>query len=487
MKNKLRLFVCYLLICAIVPINLTFARTSIDLAGDGIHIDDIVYYLTHTGSLSNSDLRNLLDQIAPIISTPTPTPTPTPIPTETQPRITNVIMVSNNADPTKAMIGDTLTLTFTTDELVTKLSNFKINGSNPDTFTNVGNVYTATHLVDAGDIVGATATYQINVKNAAGIYSQTVEQPVGGSSVSITPIPIPSWITTGGTVTASGENGPGEGKEKAFDGTTSTKWYNPSSTGWIQLQLTAAHIVTQYLVASANDSPGRDPKDWTLKGSNDGTNWTILDTRAGQTFAGRFQTNTYTFSNSTSYLYYRLDVSANSGDSALQLSEIGLFGTPAPVVIDISNNATNGTSFGSTANEVKRFQTFTANNNPNLTSVDVKIHKRIDGAQTDVTVQLFATSGGIPSGSPLASTTISSSLVGTSYSEIKVLLTYNGMINGTKYAIVLGQTTNDDGNNYEWLSGQSGITGQNFGKFDGASTWTDESNIGNAWLKVYVY
>jgi len=103
-----------------------------------------------------------------------------------QPVITNVSMVSSNANNTKAMNGDTITLTFTSDEPVTKLGNFKINGSNPNTFTNVGNVYTATHLVDAGDAVtGVPATFQINVKNAAGIFSVTVEGTTDGSFVTI--------------------------------------------------------------------------------------------------------------------------------------------------------------------------------------------------------------------------------------------------------------------------------------------------------------
>jgi hypothetical protein len=70
MKNKLRLLLCFLLICAFVPMNYTFAAIP-DRSGDGIHIDDIVYYLSQTGSLSNSQIGSLLDQIAPIISRPT--------------------------------------------------------------------------------------------------------------------------------------------------------------------------------------------------------------------------------------------------------------------------------------------------------------------------------------------------------------------------------------------------------------------------------
>jgi hypothetical protein len=105
-----------------------------------------------------------------------------------KPVITNVSIKSNNASTTIAKNGDIITLTFTTDEPVTKLGNFKINGSNPDTFTNVGNNYTATHLVDVGDpITGVPATFQINVANAAGIFSQTIEATNDGSSVTIVP------------------------------------------------------------------------------------------------------------------------------------------------------------------------------------------------------------------------------------------------------------------------------------------------------------
>lgn len=100
-------------------------------------------------------------------------------------RISNVKLTSSNVDPTKASIGDTITLTFTSDQAITKLTNFKINGSNPDTFTNEGNVYTVTHKVDAGDVDGAV-TFQINVKNEAGIYSPTLEATTDGSAVTIT-------------------------------------------------------------------------------------------------------------------------------------------------------------------------------------------------------------------------------------------------------------------------------------------------------------
>ncbi len=60
--------------------------------------------------------------------------------------------------------------------------------------------------------------------------------------------------------------------------------------------------------------------------SNDGLTWTTVDTRTGQTFAARFQTNNYMFTNGTAYPRYRLNVTANSGGPDLQLAELQLFG-----------------------------------------------------------------------------------------------------------------------------------------------------------------
>ena len=60
---------------------------------------------------------------------------------------------------------------------------------------------------------------------------------------------------------------------------------------------------------SANDAAERDPQDWTLQGSNDGNDWTTLDTQTGQSFAERFQTKQYDVANDQPRTsYYRLDI-----------------------------------------------------------------------------------------------------------------------------------------------------------------------------------
>ncbi|HWL84856.1 MAG TPA: glycoside hydrolase domain-containing protein, partial [Polyangiaceae bacterium] len=125
------------------------------------------------------------------------------------------------------------------------------------------------------------------------------------------------------TVTANAENTPsGEVAINLTDGDVNTKWLTFTSTGWVVYKMAKPVAVVRYAVASANDSPGRDPKDWQFQGSQDGNTWTTLDAQANQNFGSRFQFLQFNFSNTTPYLYYRLNVSANHGDPIVQLSEL---------------------------------------------------------------------------------------------------------------------------------------------------------------------
>ena len=136
------------------------------------------------------------------------------------------------------------------------------------------------------------------------------------------------------TVTASGENPPSEGKAKAFDGDKGTKWLTFATTGWIQAQLKQPRTVVTYAITSGNDEPERDPKNWELLGSQDGTDWETVDARTGETFTLRGQTREFTVSAPQPYLYYRLNVTANGGADIVQLGELEMADpavpTPAP-------------------------------------------------------------------------------------------------------------------------------------------------------------
>jgi hypothetical protein len=88
--------------------------------------------------------------------------------------------------------------------------------------------------------------------------------------------------------------------------------------------------LSRYALTSANDAPPRDPRDWQFQASNDGTNWTAIDSRSGEIFSSRFQSKTYSFANSTPYRFYRLYITARQDDplgrdpGGVQLAELNL-------------------------------------------------------------------------------------------------------------------------------------------------------------------
>jgi hypothetical protein len=137
--------------------------------------------------------------------------------------------------------------------------------------------------------------------------------------------------TNGGTVTVQYNNDDNakENYQSITDNDVNTKYYTAHTDIWVQYQSAYSAILSQYTISSANDASTRDPKDWELLGSIDGITWVTLDSRTAQTFAARFQTNTYTVSGAAAYLYFRLHITANSGAGAIQFSEWKLTGSGA--------------------------------------------------------------------------------------------------------------------------------------------------------------
>lgn len=131
-------------------------------------------------------------------------------------------------------------------------------------------------------------------------------------------------------------DGPGgaEGSLKVIDNDFNSKFliFDYPTDFWMQQDLPNEEVVDMYSLTSGNDAPSRDPKDWTLVGSNDEVNWVTLDTRTGESFANRNETVEYTFDNSTAYKHYRINITANNGDGLFQLSEWRLFETGVPFI-----------------------------------------------------------------------------------------------------------------------------------------------------------
>ena len=138
-----------------------------------------------------------------------------------------------------------------------------------------------------------------------------------------------SDVTKDGILTVSNENpgGPnaGEGSLKVVDNNLGTKYlffgFTPN-TAWMQLRFPTAVSVGAYTLTSGGDAPGRDPKTWRLMGSNDGTNWTDVDTRTNEAFLSRNLTRRFEVPGTPqAYTFYRFYIDQNNGDGLFQLTE----------------------------------------------------------------------------------------------------------------------------------------------------------------------
>ncbi len=150
------------------------------------------------------------------------------------------------------------------------------------------------------------------------------------------------YVKLAGKVDVDSVDGVGakeDGSEDAkmlFDGDSQTKWCVIVKTEdkciSIQWQMTEAAEITAYTFTSANDSPERYPNDWTFYGSNDGEEWTEIDTVEGAETITEFFTESEIFEidSPAAYSYYKINFTKNGTTEAptviYQISELTILG-----------------------------------------------------------------------------------------------------------------------------------------------------------------
>ncbi|KAK8809860.1 hypothetical protein WA158_000803 [Blastocystis sp. Blastoise] len=131
-----------------------------------------------------------------------------------------------------------------------------------------------------------------------------------------------------------------ESADKAFDNNRDTKWFtNPLPVSLTyQFNDDRREWISKYEIISGNDSPGRDPKDFTLSGSNDnGVTWDLLDINAAVTFSARKESKMFLIpSNAKAYNMYKIDVTTNKDPSAegCQFSEVEFYACNTDIITD---------------------------------------------------------------------------------------------------------------------------------------------------------
>ncbi|TVX97977.1 discoidin domain-containing protein [Cohnella terricola] len=101
----------------------------------------------------------------------------------------------------------------------------------------------------------------------------------------------------------------------AFDRTlTGNGWVSSgSSNQWISFNFLSPKIINKYTLVETY-SASAAPKDWTFEGSNDGANWSVLDTRTNIIDWSLGAKREFVFPNNISYSQYRIFAKTNNGN-----------------------------------------------------------------------------------------------------------------------------------------------------------------------------
>lgn len=136
-----------------------------------------------------------------------------------------------------------------------------------------------------------------------------------------------SYTVSSGIVSASSEsNKTTRPAWLAFDHADNTGgWASLTKIDWLAYEFSEPIIIGEYSIDSGTISAYYVPKTWTFEGSNDGTNWDILDTRISETSWTEQEIRYYEITNPASYKKYRINITDTNGGSYIYLAELSMF------------------------------------------------------------------------------------------------------------------------------------------------------------------
>ncbi len=139
---------------------------------------------------------------------------------------------------------------------------------------------------------------------------------------------------TGVTANGGSEGFGGEGPDNLWDGDTATKFCTNSLPATAYGTLDGTYSIDGIAIALANDNSqyGRIPTAWTLYGSTDGENWTVIASGDDSLFEkADFRYFATSFDASAPVSEVKFEVTTST-DEIMQISEIVLTGAKADVV-----------------------------------------------------------------------------------------------------------------------------------------------------------
>jgi len=189
-----------------------------------------------------------------------------------------------------------------------------------------------------------------------------------------------SATTPIGIVSASSTYG-GYNVWAAFDDSDSSAWCSTTSTGWLAYEFASPKIIKKYTIYPWTSYLARAPKNFTFEGW-DGSQWVVLDTRTNITDWANYVKKEFHLSNTTPYKKYRLNVTANNGNTWLAFSEMEMM-EAIQSTLDTTPPTVTASPVGGTYNAPVDV-TLTANESAN-------IYYTLDGSAPTISSTLYST------------------------------------------------------------------------------------------------
>ena len=108
--------------------------------------------------------------------------------------------------------------------------------------------------------------------------------------------------------------------------TGSDCWLVQTATGWLKFDFGSGNTgkAVKYSVSVTESQAGYGPKDWTLQGSNNDTDWGTLDTQTGAASWAGFEMREYSIAIPVDYRYYKIDITAGHDAGTIAIGELEL-------------------------------------------------------------------------------------------------------------------------------------------------------------------
>lgn len=174
--------------------------------------------------------------------------------------------------------------------------------------------------------IGSTNPLAPIQASAAGVYGQEIPTMISNS------IPAP-YVAAASSEASSGNQAWG-----AFSQTSGVteKWAsNATNTGWLRMDFGSGRtpIITRYAITGPiSGDTTYAPKTWTFEGSNDASSWTVLDTQTNAAAWSALEKRTFSFTNTTAYRYYRVNISVNQGGGYCEITNLDMMSGNVPTL-----------------------------------------------------------------------------------------------------------------------------------------------------------